>query len=350
MPRFLLNRFASRRKGEKAWIWQYSPSEGPVEISTKDAAVSKHFYGRADSAVEDAFATIEGRLDSVLSRVQEGEDPNSLDSELRILVWTLAVRTRALRSHLKDLGQATLPGMSQILTDARFHELVVRELRSNLDQMISEGLADRSFILRLIVRVLLKVPWIRAGVLRIAERQIRSGALDEFMLASLDFFAFRIPWESAAARGHNVGIAKLLLEGIPPNVFSPTSWSFQGTSSLVLGDSCVVAFDSEGQVGNPLRFLDSWECAVLPVSPSQALVAHRFSDTTSPSSENINAASASLSQRFLWAAEESQAALRLAKQIGSASPVLDHEELLAIIREALDDQSRQTPQHHEGDG
>ena len=65
IPRFLLARFASQRQEEKSWVWQIS-TDRAIEISTKDAAVSKHFYGQ-DSSIEDGLVPLETGYAATLS-------------------------------------------------------------------------------------------------------------------------------------------------------------------------------------------------------------------------------------------------------------------------------------------
>lgn len=72
IPRFLLNRFASRRKDSKAWIWQISQDGSAVEISTRDAAVATDFYGGPETGVEDAFAEAETEFSRTLAAIERG--------------------------------------------------------------------------------------------------------------------------------------------------------------------------------------------------------------------------------------------------------------------------------------
>lgn len=48
VPRFLLNRFASRSQNDTRLVWQFSKEKPPIEISTSSAAVSRDNRGVAD--------------------------------------------------------------------------------------------------------------------------------------------------------------------------------------------------------------------------------------------------------------------------------------------------------------
>jgi hypothetical protein len=108
IPRLLLNRFASRREDRKYWIWQLARNREPREVSTRDIAVASGFYGQADTGVEEAFAVEEGSFGRILRGLQTGRAPNELYDDLRWLVWTLGVRTRALREQFLDAANRIL--------------------------------------------------------------------------------------------------------------------------------------------------------------------------------------------------------------------------------------------------
>lgn len=117
VPRFLLKRFSSRSQGKKSWIWQVSHEDDPVEISTRDAAVTRDFYGGPSSGVEDAFATAETRFADVLAAIESGDSPQLHQKELREFIWTLVVRTRAFRQQFAQFSGDLL---EKVLESAAF--------------------------------------------------------------------------------------------------------------------------------------------------------------------------------------------------------------------------------------
>jgi len=142
MPRFLLNRFSSRGERKKCWIWQLEQGGMPIEISTRDAAVSDYFYGGPETGVEDAFANVEDRLSALPQSLDQGELPENLAEDLRLFIWTLAVRTRAVRDQLGGTANVLFDQMATTITSDQALAAVLEQLDLQFDRVIKDTLQD----------------------------------------------------------------------------------------------------------------------------------------------------------------------------------------------------------------
>ena len=77
-------------------IWQLQSGREPIEISTKSSGVEKQFYGK-DGDLEAAIANYENRFAPCIKHILDGAGPNDYAELLAMLVWTQAIRTKAMR-------------------------------------------------------------------------------------------------------------------------------------------------------------------------------------------------------------------------------------------------------------
>ncbi len=148
VPRFLINRFASRWKGDTAWVWQHSRDADPIEISTRDAGVSRDFYGGSESPVEDGFAQIESQFGSLLASLDRGEEGALSSEDLRRLTWSTAVRTRALRLQMISTAQGMMDQLEMALSTPEAARYMTQEAKANFGSLVKGALKDRPFYQR----------------------------------------------------------------------------------------------------------------------------------------------------------------------------------------------------------
>lgn len=110
----------------------------PIEISTRDAAVSDYFYGGPETGVEDAFANVEDRLSALPQSLDQGELPENLAEDLRLFIWTLAVRTRAVRDQLGGTANVLFDQMATTITPDQALPAVLEQLDLQFDRVIKD--------------------------------------------------------------------------------------------------------------------------------------------------------------------------------------------------------------------
>ena len=328
VPQFLLRRFASRGNRKRRWVWQFRSGARPVEVVTRDAAVSTYFYGQPETGLEDAFADFEGRQGTLLRDLDAGEDPNDRGQELRVFVWSLAFRTRALRSHFADTAERLLEQMKAVdgktITDA-----FGREIANNLDHHLDAILAKLSPAQRAHAQQAMRLPGVSDAMKTYALREVaKSVPMVGAVLGQVGGLI-----QGAAESGHVKGLMKLFAEGkVVPEKFEVPNWTvelFEG-NSVVLGDGVVFATGPNGDWGTLGKFTRSYAEVYAPISHDRVLVGKRNKGTQTLGLAEINAASVQLSLDTFFASRRTDTEVNLADQIGTGEPILSNEELARI--------------------
>lgn len=333
IPRLLLNRFASRRDVHKSWIWQVPRSGDAVEISTRDAAVEGHFYGKPDTGVEDALADAETLFGVVLKQIDQGDDPARHSAVLRRLVWNLAVRTRALRRQFSKTTGAILARMIASASSADARRALARYARENFDELARDQISKMSPAEQQVFNVALEQPVIRELMMRAIEQQAQSSALLEF-LQQIGNQMMRPGLSQYVDSGHIRGLAKLLDSGGAPSTFAPREWSVVSVSpsTLILGDGCVLASTPEGF--RSLLGAQNWEAVLVPISSSTLLVGSRGQSEPVPNPEHVNIASAELSFSHIYSAQWTDLERRLSRSIAEGNVFLSEQEIADMVDRA----------------
>lgn len=293
IPQLLLRRFASKRDGDKFWIWQVPLQGPPIEISTRDTAVAKGFYGAEETGVEAAFAKMESTFSTALNEIEAGGSTRSHEDILRQMVWTLAFRTRAFRDQFSGkVGRL----MSAVLDS----EELFRGFQTIAERQLSE-------IKPVELQADMRAAFAKAGLFEKSMAVLRSGIGE---------------MEDAAERGQIEGLAALLGTNQVPSAFAPLDWKIYSvdSGSLILGDFCVLCWKDDGRLG-PLVVKD-WQTLYIPISPTKVLAASRQGSIPHRTAEELNVASAALSSNYFYCSEATDPLQALAASIGSMASLL----------------------------
>jgi Protein of unknown function (DUF4238) len=333
IPRFLLNRFSSRREGKKHWIWQLNRSGPPKEVSTRDAAVSDYFYGGQETGVEDAFTNVEGRFGALLGALDRGEQPENHSEDLCLFVWTLAVRTRAVRGQMGEAVNDLFDQMATTITPDQVLAAVLEQFDLPFDRAIEDHLKEIPAQQRAAIQNVLSTPGVRQQLLLLGRDRVRSidvGGIFQWILREL---GNQNRAAAASEDGQIRGLSFPLESGEAPESFRPDYWCVHESSAtdLVLGDGCVFATSQEGLVGSLLRFGQAWNALYLPISSSKLLVGGRSLASPVLSASEVNRTSAELSFSHIYARSASDAELSLVQRIGTAAPLISKEELASVV-------------------
>jgi hypothetical protein len=165
IPRFLLNRFASRVEGDKHWIWQISRDAGAQELSTRDVAVSRGFYGGRADGVEDALVEVESRFAAALACMDDRHPPEAFADGLRQFAWMMAVRTRAIREQFAAAFDMLLAEFGKWSNRVDANSSAGQQLRARLDQEIEKAIQKLPPQARIQAATAIQVPAIRGLLL-----------------------------------------------------------------------------------------------------------------------------------------------------------------------------------------
>lgn len=334
IPRFLLSRFASRRQGKKTWVWQISQDGNGIEISTRDAAVATDFYGGAETGVEDNFARAEYQYAQALTAIERGEEIENHRDSLRELVWTLAIRTRALRRQFTETVGNLTNQMVESVRSQSAQDALVEHFRVQLLEKFEEESSILTPELQAAAKHDFERSELHRNMLHALEDLMRS-PLPHLVFGHMrDMMRTQGVLEKAVEDGQVQGLSRLLEDVRVPSSFSPAQWGLyevEPSQALILGDACVVAVASEGKVCSLFQSNNTWETLYLPIFPSRVLVAGRHSLGTLWQQEEINRASAELSSSHIYCSETTETTRSLASLIGKKAMFLSEEEISGLV-------------------
>ncbi|HEV2851495.1 MAG TPA: DUF4238 domain-containing protein [Thermoanaerobaculia bacterium] len=340
IPRFLLNRFASRRDGKKSWIWQISRDGKAVEVSTRDTAVATDFYGGPETGLEDAFAAAETELSQTLARIERGEPLSGYADELRQLVWALAMRTRAFREHFVKVTEGFVEELQKSIETQAAQRAMVRRVEARLFESIEKDIEALPEEARGFVAAFFSDPAAREFMAKEVKGFMRSPLPQLFFGQMRDMLYAQGVLQEAAEEGHIKGLAQMLAEKKPPSAFSPAHWRLcRVETQMVLGDLCIVAVDGEGKYGAILESdVFSWQTLYLPISNSTVLVAGKQELRPLLSPEDVNRISAELSSSHIYCSKPTDSILSLAPLIGAKSPFVSTQEVSDMIADGWENE------------
>ena len=335
IPRFLLNRFASRSEGKKHWVLQIGGDGTVREVSTRDAAVSSRFYGEEQAGVEDGLVPHETEFAETLRLVDQGENPNRLADSLRRVVWLTAVRTRAMRGQLARTGEQVIPMIPALLGTEGMKLSILREVRDRLEELLRIEAEKASPVERAEILALLSDSRQLEQAKQASSEIVRRGYLGDLASAMVEQLSGENILATSSRGGQIGGLTKLLEKDQAPEWFDPADWQvIEGSpGSVILGDACVAARSASGQNRSILMLKEDWESVYFPISSSTVVVAKRDPTVTSMKPRLVNEASARLSESYIYAADLLAVPPSLPSLIGTGSPFLDSDDLEALLED-----------------
>ena len=311
-------------------MWQVPHTGPPIEISTRDAAVTPYFYGTPESGIEDAFARVEARFGQTLTAIDAGEALQGHSEDLRQYVWTLAVRTRALRGQFMATTDRFLSEFAESANSQKARRALAQQLESAIDKQVKELFS--------------KVPSLQNIVAQRLFRQLTVEQVKALDLAPL-FAEFvnvlRQPrlLGKAANCGHVRALAALFESASVPDSFNPSYWQVLSAppGSFVLGDACVFAISEDESCGSLLRFAQTWRELYLPISTSQVIIAKHDASPPLLGIDDINRTSYMLAFSHIYASRMTRDIQEFSALIGTAEPLFDHKEMQDVIEGSWDE-------------
>ena len=125
---------------EYSWVWQIDVEIGR-EVSTRDTAVSEHFYGR-DTTIEDQLADVETRWANALRDAEALDDPTPVSEPLREFAWILAIRGKALRNQFSEFAERLLEAAVQGKHEVAIKAALLKRAQDNFDDDLEDALSE----------------------------------------------------------------------------------------------------------------------------------------------------------------------------------------------------------------
>jgi len=334
VARFLLKRFAAKAEGGKSFIWRLSKDAPPKLLSTKDAAVQSNYYGTEEGGLEAALSDVEGRWAAMLRRIDAGEPLEPLAEEIWHMVYLTAYRASPIRSGFRAMGEQFIEHMH--------HNADAPEIKDGLHAYLDENSEKE------LMNVLEKFPpevrqlvWDNRALLKDqVSRDLDGMDVGGFIRGVFDQLKEHESFQNAAKRGHNKGVTKLIEQGAAPVAVKPSEWKLlhDPTGSVVLGDCPVVAVGGPIRaIGAPWKFGKDCRTYYMPISPRAVIVGIRYPEDDLLTIDQLNAASAALSEASIFASADNESSRRWAPRIASQWMPLDEQEMDAIMRSVVTD-------------
>ncbi len=334
VARFLLRRFAAKLEGDKSFVWRLGKNTVPKLLSTKDAAVQSNFYGVEDEGLEAALSDAEGRWASTLRRIDAGEPLEPMAAELWYMVYLMAYRTSPIRSAFQATGERFIDHVHRNADDPYFKSGIRTQFEEEFEDMLRKTLYELPSEVRSLF-------WNNREVLKkkIAgdlESMDVGSLLRNLMVGVKQSESF----QSAAKRGHNTALTKLIEKGEGPAIVRPIAWRLlhDPTASVILGDCPVIAIgEPSGATGAPWKFGKDCRAYYMPISPTTILVGLRYEQDSLLSVDEVNVASATLSEAAIFAAADNEDTRKWSNVVGSRWMPHDETELSRMMYGAIRD-------------
>jgi hypothetical protein len=285
--------------------------------------------------LETDIREYESRFSVALAQVDQGEVIEGREDTLRQLIWTLAIRTRAVRDQFQQLTEDLFGAMVNSFESDEAHRAIIKGLEATLPAIQEETYGtlseyERTFLEPLDVQTKSTVEEVE---------QMLSAGLIRQLFGELRYQIEGSGGPKIAEEGQLKGLAKVLEFGGAPDSFRPTNWEvleFQA-QELVLGDGCVVATTADGQPVSLLQSNTLWENIYLPISPFRVLAAGRGKIPTL-SADAINQASVELSVSQFFCSSAEAATPELLTRIGRRAVVLSREDMAEMFADGWKEQ------------
>ncbi len=337
VPRCLLKRFASKSENGKYFIWQLSKDSSPIEISTKDVAVSKRFYGTGNN-IEDEFQIIETSFEKVLNRINNEPIEQNQYSAIRNFVYYQSIRTKAFRDTFKDLWENTLDMLSEL-----FHpEMIKKNTEQYIDLAIleiDEKITNANYLTNEQKKVLLASQQMRSLKTIFSKIMKNPKMVNQLScnvlktINTLDEKSSNMTKES-----YNNALSRTFQSTKMVNSnFNPTYWEVVEISDviLILGDFCVLTLSGNNEYGSLLKFGKEWNKILLPISPNKLLIGHKTRSAIDISVDEFNTKTSEYSLSYFYSSQNNSHISSLVKNIGKKNLLVHNDFIQNIFSEYL---------------
>jgi hypothetical protein len=283
------------------------------------------------------FSEAEAKASQVLAALERGDDPREFNRELRAFVWTLMVRTRALRSQFKSVTERIAESFTaRRWDDADTRKALSQRAHQELDRQIQEIISGLPEYRRPWARIVFQQSGMLEAAHRLCDRRMQELDFGKECAQVIDVMRKLDVFETSAKNGQVKGLAQLLREDHLPESFSSVHWQLLefDADSLILGDSCLVALSQSGEVASLMRLgWDNWQVLYLPISPTKVLFGRRMEQCDTLLADAINRASAELSYAGFYASTNDPRHSNLVEFIGRQNFLVAEHEIETMVTE-----------------
>jgi hypothetical protein len=331
IPRALLNRFASQSDPERDLyrIWWHVRDADSKEVSTRDVALEKYFYGK-EGDVEGQLAKIESRLGGVLGAIDQSTSTIGHEKFLNDYAWVQAIRTRSFRDRFRRTTEKVLRTTAdEAHTDDAKSSLLRAADRQIAELLNDQFTPDQLAILQANFGGVSPAQFVAAYI----KTEIDSGRLSSVLGEAFRMLAANKGLADGVAKGHKMGLSRMLAkERLSPESFQ-ANWDlvkFDG-KNLILGDACIFALNDQS-APHPLNDATNWVVLYFPISPTQCLIGSRTRPEHQLNSAEINVASAKTSVEQFFSSRTGEDVAALKRLIDADATIISETEIAELAR------------------
>lgn len=326
IPRFLLKGFASKTSGNKAFIWYFQKGNAPKEVSLRDIALEKNFYGEPGDGSLDAEITEKEKYQaSVISRLRENNELSDQDiNTLSQFVGEMVARTKHMRNSLVEGSEDLMDMFLRNISDPSKANIILNNpenkeylLNSDCDSFRNLGIDPKNLEM---LKVFSSTAEIVGKLFPTLKTEMGS------MLKSA--------YNNALTRAYKEEQSSLRIED-----YKKLYWRVEQYEdrTFILGDIGVIKFNSEnGEYTNPIVANKQEEFLLLPIAYNTLLIGGSRKDMPLDFLDSINDGIAELSRDFFVAHQNGEKKKILNEKIGNKSRLFYGEVLNEIEKEHFD--------------
>jgi len=346
IPRFLQKGFASRAEDETVWTWQYRKNaNAPVEISTRDAVVSEHFYGKGELNADDAITDLEkNKLSPLVDALRNNEihlDEHS--TAIAELITHLSIRSKLIRKGFENMSRDFLAKLKNVISDEEtVDELLSATPQSFLEEQFDAVMDDPQLkgVMEFFKALGLDTNDVKAYAVGLTQDHLND---PETRKETVTQFT-NVVGKTLTASGSSIsklikdGHIKSLIDNVVPKArveaYERLRWRVQiYKERLILGDSPCLFEAHERHELVPSCEIIKTRTVYLPISSHQLLVGTLEPNDHVVSPDKINKSVAKCSYEQFIASESSEEFSGLIQSIGSNAALASEAELDAEIDE-----------------
>ncbi len=313
----------TQKDNQNAQIWVFHQQKSTKAHIRKEGA-EKYFYGPKDSCLDKTITDAESSHAKLINTLRlHTQDAVVEEEHIPELFAHMFVRSKNIRQTMVDLGESILDVLSQSLPDMDgMTDWFISHLQKNPDK-IGNDLPDEQ-------KELLKAH-IQHNPNFIRELAKEKGIMEELFPQFLyAISSLQLDVNEIARTAHIDSLAESIEPQDRVEKFQNLNWflSVRKPGSYILGDALVICRKMDGEYSSILSIDEEFQHVFLPISSQHLLVGTIEVPILDINLEDINRASACMSNEFFIASQHTKREVAYQKDLGSGySAFLDEKTL-----------------------
>lgn len=334
IPRLLLKGFSCRTDGEKDFVWYFRKGKCPKEVSIRDVALSKGFYGNTGAtSLDEKITSKEQQYGETIGQLRKCN--KIIDSDIPMIVdfvVNLITRTNHFRVGLTNAYGGFVEMFRRNLSNPqKFTNILIESVEQNKDEF-------QNTVRKAVQNNLgAKNPAIEELAIRYAEERVGelasklSGKGPQIMEQMFTQFLDGLKKEGTKA--HQNSLSKFINQDNTSErykQYSKLEWSVKGypPNTFILGDVGVLGIEADsGSFFHPIFNKSNDFTIILPISHDSLLIGGTSAESSLPVPNEININAVEMSIDFFVSSDNNQREREYKDRIGNRATFFKDGEL-----------------------